>query len=153
MDPDDPSDLFKPATLAWLGDRIGAPPGHVDLVLAAAGSAEPDPLLISLAEPPNNERVRRAHRQRAEVGFWAPSKGGAVIAIGQGLGGRWEVGLEITEEHDRNRGLGRDLARSALSLIPSDRFLFASIAPGNTRSLRCFAAAGFVPIGAECLFV
>jgi hypothetical protein len=40
-----------------------------------------------------------------------------------------------------------------VELLPTPARVFASVAAGNTRSLRAFLTAGFRPIGAECLLV
>jgi RimJ/RimL family protein N-acetyltransferase len=59
--------------------------------------------------------------------------------------------MEVTHEADRGRGLGTRVVLSALARVPADETIFASVAPGNTRSLRCILSAGFRPIGAECI--
>ena len=48
---------------------------------------------------------------------------------------------------------GRSLAQAAQTLIPAEHALFAQVAPGNAASLRAFLAAGYLPIGAEVLFL
>jgi len=59
--------------------------------------------------------------------------------------------MEIRSESDRHRGLGTRLVDAAVARIPVDVAIFASVTPGNTRSLRCLLGAGFRPIGAECV--
>lgn len=151
LEPDDIASPFNPAFLAWLGRRLDAHVGHIDVTLARMGSGAGDEWLQHVAVPPDNERVRRARGQRADVEFLAPPEGGAVVTLGAGLAGRRELSMEITNESHRNTGLGTRLVRAAASRIPTDEAVFASVAPGNTRSLRCLLHAGFVPIGAECI--
>ena len=56
-----------------------------------------------------------------------------------------------SSEFDRNSGFGTRLVQAAVARMPTDKAIFASVAPGNTRSLRCLLRAGFLPIGAECV--
>jgi L-amino acid N-acyltransferase YncA len=74
------------------------------------------------------------------------------VALGRGLAGRWEVGIEV-DEHRRGSGLGRRLAAAARHLVPDGRPLWAQIAPGNAASVRAFLAAGYRPVGQEALLV
>jgi hypothetical protein len=152
LDPDDVAAPFNPEFLAWLGRRLGAKVGHIDATLARLGGGSPDPdWLEATTSPQDNERVRRANRLRTDVRFYRPPEGGAVITLGRGLAGRWELSMEIDDEEARNRGLGTRLVRAAVGLVPSDESVFAAVAPGNARSLRALLGAGFRPIGAECL--
>jgi len=52
----------------------------------------------------------------------------------------------------RGTGLGRRLAAAAPSLVPDAEALFAQASPGNAASVRSLLAAGYRPIGGECLF-
>lgn len=105
---------------------------------------------LSLVEVTSREhpRVVRALAYRDEVRVWTCA--GGVLTVGRGVAGRWEVAVEVEEEH-RGRGLGRLLARTARHLVPHP--LWAQIAPGNAASVKAFLAAGFVPVGAEALLV
>lgn len=151
FDPHDIAAPFNPSFLAWLGQRLGARVGHIDVTLARMGTGTSDEWLQPIDVPPDNERVRRALRLRADVEFLVPAEGGAVVTLGSGLAGRRELSMEITNESDRNEGLGTRLVRAGVSHIPSNEAIFASVSPGNTRSLRCLLNAGFRPIGAECI--
>jgi hypothetical protein len=151
LDDDDIAAPFNPSFLAWLGERLGARVGHVDVTLARLGTGLPDGWVQPVAEPPDNERVRRARGQRVDVEFLAPPGGDGVVTLGRGLAGRRELSMEIGSEADRNMGAGRRLVLAAVSRVPSDEAVFASVAPGNARSLRCLLGAGFAPIGAECI--
>jgi hypothetical protein len=151
LDRNDVAAPFNPAFLAWLGTRLQARVGHIDVALAAIGRGAGDDWLRPVTGPPDNERVRRARRQRTDVEFLMPPDGGAVVTIGAGLAGRRELAMEISGASDRNRGLGVRLVRAAVDRVAAGEALFASVAPGNARSLRCLLAAGFVPLGAECI--
>lgn len=151
LDREDIAAPFNPVFLAWLGQRLDARVGHVDVTLARMGAGTSDDWLQPVDEPPDNERVRRARRQRADLEFFAPADGGAVVTLGAGLADRRELSMEISNESDRNTGLGTRLVRAAVGRISPDEAVFASVSPGNTRSLRCLLNAGFRPIGAECI--
>src|SRR5262245_11540025 len=106
--------------------------------------------LVPRAES-EHPRVERASRYRELTGIWTTADESAVVAIGRGLCGRWEIGYEIDSDA-RGRGLGRSVVTAALGLVPAGEPLWAQVAPGNAASLRSTLAAGFVPIGAEVLF-
>jgi RimJ/RimL family protein N-acetyltransferase len=114
----------------------------------AAALPGPPELPLTVAGGSDHPRVRRARRYRDEVTVW--SGGGAVVVIGRGVAGRWEVGIEV-DPGLRGRGLGRLAARAARHLVPGGGRLWAQISPGNAASVRTFLAAGFVPVGAESL--
>jgi GNAT superfamily N-acetyltransferase len=151
----DPSDLgaaLNSTFLTWLGRRLEAAPGSLDVVLAAPGLPDPPHGLLRASLPVEHARVSRAERYREQVAAYTTVNGGAVVVLGRGLGGRREVSLEI-DEAARGRGLGRRLLLGARSLIPEGDVVFAQVAPGNAASLRAFLAAGFRPIGSEVLFL
>lgn len=143
---------FNPRFLAWVGRRLGAKVGHVDAVLARMGTGLRDDWLRQVQDPPDNERVRRARALRDAVRYLVPPDGGAVVTLGEGLAGRCELSMEIGDEADRGHGFGTRLVSAAVGHVPTDRAVFASVTPGNARSLRCLLAAGFEPVAAECLF-
>jgi GNAT superfamily N-acetyltransferase len=149
LDADDMAAPMNPTFLRWLGERIDAKVGHVDAVLAALGTGNGDSWLQPVADPPDNERVRRARVQRVGVRYLAPAAGGAIVTIGSGLADRCELSVEIAEQRHRGRGLGTKLLLAALDHVDDGQAVFAGVAPGNTRSLRCFLAAGFRPLGSE----
>jgi GNAT superfamily N-acetyltransferase len=139
---------LSPPFLHALAQRTGRVAHATDmLTCAAARPAEPD---IELIPEPDHDhpRIARALGYRDDVQAWrAP---GGVLLIGRGVAGRWEVALEVDDEH-RGRGLGRALALAARHLVPGGAPLWAQIAPGNAGSVRAFLAAGFQPVGAEAL--
>lgn len=144
------------AFLTWLGKQLRAEPGTIDAVLVAhPGWASPKALTLEPAdgrEVDRHERVKRARAFRSEVEVHTDADQRGLVVLGRGLAGRLEVSIEVHPEH-RGRGLGADLARAALKLVPEGEPLFAQVAPGNVASLRAFLAAGYRPIGSEVLFL
>jgi GNAT superfamily N-acetyltransferase len=137
--------------LAALADRVGADPGVVDAVLVAPPAPAHPGLKLVEAEPWDHPRVQRALAHRTGVRVWTTPDGSAVLALGRGVCGRWEVSLEV-DPAARGRGLGTALAAAAPALVPGGGPLWAQVAPANTASLRAFLAAGYRPVGAEVLF-
>ena len=76
---------------------------------------------------------------------------GAILIVGRGLAGRWEVSLEVDPAY-RGRGIGRALVAAAPGLVPPGDPLWAQVSPANVASLRMFLAAGYRPVAAEVLF-
>jgi len=144
--------------LTWLADHLGGEPGSVDVVLAAPGLPGPTvPAAAGLAlrsrpDLAGHARVARAARFRREIRVLADDHERAVVLVGRGLAGRWELAFEV-EPGSRNRGLGRALAVAARGLVPAGEPLFAQAAPGNAAALRAVLAAGFQPVGSEVLFL
>jgi hypothetical protein len=152
LDRHDVAAPFNPVFLAWIGERLEARVGHIDVTMSRFGSGPGDDWLRPVAEPPDNERVRRARQLRSEISFLSPPDRRAVVSLGLGLAGRHEVSMEVGDESDRSQGLGTRLVLAAVARVPADTVVFAGVAPGNARSLRCLLRAGFRPIGAECIF-
>ncbi len=154
---DDLTGPMRPDFLARLGARLDARPGSLDVTLAARGtlgSAAGTPELRPLAAgAPEHPRVTRARRYRTEVRAFADPERRGVVICGRGLAGRREVALEVARPWDEAAGVGRELFRAALALVPADEYLFAAVAPGNARSLRAAIAGGFRPVGGEVLFL
>ena len=97
----------------------------------------------------DSARLRRAERYRVDVHAW--SVAGAILVVGRGLAGRWEVSLQV-DPPSRGRGLGRALVAAAPGLVPPGAALWAQVSPANVASLRMFLAAGYRPVCAEVLF-
>jgi GNAT superfamily N-acetyltransferase len=146
-----PGSLSAPMSarfLAALADEVGAGPGAYDTVLTAPSTARPGPELVPVVEA-ESARLRRAERYRRDVRAWTVP--GAILIIGRGLAGRWEVSLEVEPSH-RGRGLGRALVAAAPGLVPPGEPLWAQVSPANVASLRMFLSAGYRPTAAEVLF-
>jgi GNAT superfamily N-acetyltransferase len=142
---------LQPPFLTWLGDELRSEAGNVDVLLVAGPASSPEIELIEVGDA-DHPRVRRASRYRSELRVYEPMGGGALVVVGRGLAGRYEVAIEV-EPGRRGNGFGRWLALAARALVPAEHALFAQVAPGNAASLRAFLGAGYVPIGAEVLFL
>ena len=154
LDPDDIAAPMGAPFLAWLGGRVGAVPGTLDLVLAARAGAGAPPFPDGIREivpDARRWRVGRALLYRSDVHAWESADGNGLLIVGRGLAGRWEASFEVSPGA-RGRGLGRTLAAVSMLAVPSGERVFMQVAPGNVASLRAVLAAGFRPIGAEVLF-
>jgi GNAT superfamily N-acetyltransferase len=147
---DDLSAPLNPPFLRALEQRLSRRVNNIDIVLTAPPLAGAPPVELTAVADVDHPRVRRAHRYRDEVSVYQAD--GVVLIVGRGLGGRWEVAVEV-DEPARGRGVGRELACAARHLIPDGRPVWAQIAPGNAASVRAFLAAGYRPVGAEALLV
>jgi hypothetical protein len=143
---------LAPSFLLALAERLGRKVNSVDMLTVAPASPGPPPAfpLTALTEITSTEhpRVRRARRFRDGLRIWGGD--GAVVMIGRGVAGRWEVAVEV-DPGCQGRGLGRAAIGAARHLVPGGEPLWAQMAPGNAASVRAFLAAGFVPVGAEVL--
>jgi GNAT superfamily N-acetyltransferase len=133
--------------LAALADRVGAEPGAYDVVLVGPARTVPLPGLVRV-DGAESDRLRRAERYRVDVRAWAVE--GAILVLGRGLAGRWEVSLEVDPAY-RGRGIGRALVAAAPGLVPPGATLWAEVSPANVASLRMFLRAGYRPVAAEVL--
>jgi len=112
--------------------------------------ARPVPLAgLAPVTDADSPRLRRAERYRVDVRAWTVE--GAILIVGRGLAGRWEVSLEVDPAY-RGRGIGRALVAAAPGLVPPGHPLWAQVSPANVASLRMFLAAGYRPVAAEVLF-
>ncbi|MCZ2820803.1 hypothetical protein O2V63_10730 [Modestobacter sp. VKM Ac-2977] len=137
--------------LSALADRVDAEPGVLDALLIAPPAPVRPGVELAEVEPGEHPRVRRAVRYRTGVRVWTTPDSAALLVLGRGICGRWEVSVEV-DPSARGRGLGTALAAAAPSLVPGAEPLWAQVAPANTASLRSFLAAGWRPVGAEVLF-
>jgi GNAT superfamily N-acetyltransferase len=134
------------------GAAPAAVPGTALGAVPAAGAGAPPSVAGIVLEPvvaAESARLRRAERYRVDVRAWTVP--GAILIVGRGLAGRWEVSLEVDPSH-RGHGLGRALVAAAPGLIPPGQPLWAQVSPANVASLRMFLAAGYRPVAAEVLF-
>ncbi len=140
---------LNPRFIAALARELGRVDDGLDLVLAARGMrGKPALRETSLVDHP---RLARAAAHRSEVKTFTDNAGDAVLAVGRGLAGRFEVSVEVAPDA-RGRGVARLALTEARRLVCSDAALFAQAAPANASSVRALLAAGFAPIGAEVLF-
>ncbi|WP_217630967.1 hypothetical protein [Modestobacter sp. DSM 44400] len=137
--------------LTALADRTGVEPGVLDAVLVAPPAPRAPGLELREASSGGHPRVVRALAHRAGVRVWTTPDASALLTLGRGVCGRWEVSLEV-EPAARGRGLGMALAAAAPALVPAGAPVWAQVAPANTASLRAFLAAGYRPVCAEVLF-
>jgi hypothetical protein len=122
--------------------------GVIDVVLVAHGTGVGGTSLSLVDTDPGHGRVGYATSTRIDVRVLADDRG--LVTFGRGLGGRTELGFEVTDGH-RDMGHGRALLTDMLAEMPAGEPIFASCAPGNARSLRALLAAGFEVIGGEAL--
>jgi GNAT superfamily N-acetyltransferase len=160
IDPDEfaahvpPGDLARPmspASLLWLGARLGSTATTYDALLCGIGTGMGVPPWLHEVDGYDHRRVEEAARYRDDMRVFVADDDAAVLALGRGLCGRWDFGFEVAPEA-QGRGLGRRVVRAALGLVPAGVPLWAQVVPGNAASLRAVLAAGFVPVGAEMLF-
>jgi len=152
-----PGELSAPLTPAFLEALCARTERRAQstdvLAVAPARPGDPEIDLEPLADPadgPLHPRLARAHRYRDDVRAWQAD--GGIVMLGRGVGGRWEVAVEVDQDR-QGRGLGRRLALAARHLVPGGAPLWAQIAPGNVASMRAFLAAGYEPAGAEALLI
>jgi hypothetical protein len=122
--------------------------GVLDAVLVATAGSVPGVVPLAPTDAyDDHQRVTYARRVRVDVEVLGDERG--LVTLGRGLGGRTELGFELAG--DAAPGTGRALLAGALAAHPEGELVFASCSPGNARSLRALLAAGFRPIGSECL--
>lgn len=122
----------------------------LDVVLAAPGTAGPglEPVLVERPDLADHPRAVYNAGLRDDLRVFGRLHGGSLVTIGRGLGGLAEVGIET----DGQSGAGVDLLRDVAGLVPAGDLVVAAVAPGNTRALRSFLAAGFAPVASVQLF-
>jgi hypothetical protein len=131
-------------TLAGPAGWIGA----LDVVLVARGTGVGGTSLRWTSELDDHPRVVYARKVRADVQVLADERG--LITVGKGLGGRTELGFELTGASGGQR-VGQALLRDLLAELPAGEPVWASSSPGNARSLRTLLSVGFQAVGAEVL--
>jgi len=142
---------MSPQFVQWAAERLSARAATHDAVFVALSARAPTDL-VDPVDAADHPRVQRALRYRRDVRAYATADGAGVVVLGRGITGRWEIAFEV-DDHAQGAGLGRALAASGVQLLPEGTPVWAQVAPGNAASLRAVIAAGFVPVGAEILFV
>jgi len=137
--------------LTWLGEQLHSRATTFDALLAAIGTGSGVPEFLHEVDDLDHPRVARASRYRRDMRLFTTHNGEAVLAVGRGICGRWEIGYEVAPAA-RGSGLGRRIVEAARAIIPAGQPVFAQVAPGNAASMRSTMAGGFVPIAAEVLF-
>jgi hypothetical protein len=122
--------------------------GVLDLMLWAEATGVGGTTLERTTGLDDHHRVRYARDSRVDVEVWADDRG--LVTVGRGLGGRTEIGIELHDDVEHGRGLGRAMWRDILAELPAGP-VWASCAPGNARSIRALFAVGFTAVGAEVL--
>jgi hypothetical protein len=142
----------------WVGAGLEAKAHTQDIVFVAvspgAGDVADETAATELIEVPESShpRVERATRYRRDVRVYETGDHRGVVILGRGITRRWEIAYEVDPDA-RNAGLGRALAAAGVRLLPQGTPVWAQVAPGNAASVRALIGAGFVPAGAEILFV
>ncbi len=96
----------------------------------------------------DHQRVAYAWSLRDNVTVYGDERG--FFTLANGLAGRTEISIELADPA-ATPGLGRTLLDQARRVHDAGTPLFAAVSPGNSRSLRSFLAAGFLPIGSEVI--
>jgi len=138
--------------LLWLAVQLDREPATHDALLVTIADGSGPPPWLERADDLVHPRIDRASRFRVIESVWTVEDGAALLIVGRGLCGRWEVGYEVAPDR-RDGGLGRRLVAAARGLVPAGEPVWAQVAPGNAASLRSTLAAGFVPVAAEVLFM
>ena len=142
----DPGAPLNPMFLAWLAEQLDAYAYTPDAVLSALPTNGSNHLeLVRRDDLSGHPRVELANLLRGGVVVYALSEGEGLLTLGRRLSGLIDVSIEV-EPGSRNRGLGRDLALAARSLVGKNEPLLAEVSPGDAASMRAFLAAGYVPM-------
>lgn len=130
--------------------HLAGPQGWIDVVnitLVARGTGTPR--LPAREVNDDHPRIQYALDLRDDVRVYGDARG--FITLAQGLAGRLELSISLTDPTSSGQGAGRSLLHDALTVVPVQAPVFAAVTPGNARSLRAFLAAGFRPIGSEAI--
>ena len=122
--------------------------GVLDAVLVATAGRRPGVAPLPVADGyDDHHRAAYARKTRVDVEVRGDERG--LVTLGRGLGGRTELGIELARP--RRSGGGSVAPRRRPGRPPAGRAGLRVVLPGNARSLRSLLAAGFRPIGSECL--
>lgn len=122
--------------------------GVLDAMLVTCATGVGGTSLRRTRDLDDHHRVVYARETRVAVEVLADERG--LVTVGRGLGGRRELGFELTGAPSGVRE-GQALLRDVLAELPAGEPVWAACAPGNARSLRTLLAVGFVAVGAEVL--
>jgi hypothetical protein len=139
------ADAFGGATLPKLLTLMAGEDGEVeclDVLLGAHGTGGGH-LTRSVALE-DHPRAAHARHWRTNVRAYGDDHG--LLVVADGVAGLPQLSYEVPPHH-RDRGNGRTLLRTGLSLIPRGSPVLTAAAPGNAASLRAILAAGFEPLG------
>jgi hypothetical protein len=104
IDPDEfaahvpPGDLaapMSPASLLWLGARLGSTATTYDALLCGIGTGTGVPPWLHEVDGHEHSRVEEAARYRDDMRVFVADDDAAVLALGRGLCGRWDFGFEV----------------------------------------------------------
>lgn len=149
---DDDDDPLHPRVLGTLAERLGSVAGESELVLVAspAPTVSPAPPVRLVPFDDGHPRLSSARRYRDDVQAWSTVEGDGLLVLGRGLGGRWEMSIDVIP-CARTRGLGRALAAAARTRVPRGEPVFAQVSPGNAAALSALRSSGYRPIAHEVL--
>jgi GNAT superfamily N-acetyltransferase len=136
--------------LAALGRQLGGRTSDgIAMMLYAPRLARPLPNMPPLVEvgADHHPRIIRSALYRRDVRAWTTA--GGCMTLGRGVGGRWELSVEVDPEY-RQRGLGLALLQAGQYLVEGE-YLWAQIAVGNALLIRNSGRYGWTPAGAEAL--
>src|SRR5829696_4855739 len=154
LPPGDLSAPLNPPFLSALEAATGRRVNNIDQLLVTRAEPAPAAIALSAVTALEHARVARANRYRTDVRIWTCEH--AMVLLGRGVAGRWEVAVEV-DECRRGTGLGRVLFAEARLLLAqvagAGEPLWAQVAPANAASVRAILAAGYRPAGAEALLV
>jgi len=150
LPPDDLAGPTLPSFLQAVCAGTGRQATSTDMLCVAEARSGPAPIALDEVPVGGHPRLDRALRVRDDVRAWQVP--GAVLTLGRGVAGRWEVAVEVDPGY-RDKGLGRKLITAARHLLPEGTPVWAQITPGNAASVRAFLAAGYRPVGSEVQFI
>ena len=136
---------------------LAGPNGWIDflevLMLGVGTGSDGHQSLITrheLAKHPLVEHVRRTCQNLQVMGSRDVGEHDVVV-VSQGIAGLRQISVAVATEHLR-QGRAAHVIGQALSCVPENELVVASVPPGNAVALRAALSAGFVPVGSVQLF-
>lgn len=135
--------------------KLAGPGGWIDsldLVLVRRGT-DATSKLVKRVDLIDHPRARLARTLRNDVAVFGLSDRArtAVVCLGAGIGELLELSFEM-EPDRRGHGEAASLVLDAIDLVPKNRIVLASVAPGNVASARVLLACDFKPVASIQLF-